>query len=107
MLKDKILGKDINEIINFCIGNDFIASYLKKFSFKVFKMLKAEYSLKMEIEDAREEALKEGEIKRELKGKIEGKIEAKTEIALKMLESNFPIAQINDLLGLSIDKIEN
>jgi hypothetical protein len=90
MPKDKILGKEIEEAINFCIVNDIMASYLEKFRVEVFKMLNTEYSVEMEIEGILEEAHEE----------------ILRKIALNMLNKNFPVAQIKSALGLSIKEIK-
>lgn len=55
------------------------------------------------IEKGRKEGKEEGRIE----GKKEGKEEGRKEFALKLLAHNYPLDEIADLTGLSIDEIKN
>jgi hypothetical protein len=114
MTKDKILDKETKEAINFCISKDIMASYLQKFKDEVIGMLKTEYSVEMEIEGIIEEVYKEvredvrEEVYEEVHEKVlkEGELKHKKEVALTLINLNYPIKQIKFISGLPIKEIK-
>jgi len=96
--RKKLLDKAFRSAINYCIKNNILRDFLRKYGSEVLNMLYAEYDPEVEMRVVREEALEEGE---EIGMEKEKLIIAKNLIS-KGLTSEF----VYEITGLSLDKIK-
>lgn len=108
------LEESYNHVINYCIKNNVLKSFLENHSSEVFNMLLTEWNQDEALEVAREEAREEGHEEGLQEGRREGLEEGREEgwkesiefTARNALIKGIPVQTVQEITGLDMNAIE-
>ena len=104
------LSEAISKAIKRCIGENYIADFLRKEGKEVATMIFDEITQEefadIRANEAAEEAFKKGEAQGLKRGEAQGEVKKTFEIARMMIEEGLPSEMIAKVTGLSKEEIE-